>query len=468
MKNIINRLGIYCLAVTAMPMHAATLFVDSESQVCATYNAQQRDCTGVNGSVFITIQQAIDNVNAGDTILVREGTYREVLNMTRSGSENLPITLSNFANEQVTIAGGNVLPPFPQGLLKIEKQQYIIVKGLRFRDSLYYGISVAHSQHIQIKDCEVAHTQHGGIIFEHSDNLLVDGCEVHHTNQLGGDAWHEAVSFENTDTFEIKNSRVYDNKEEGIDAKYNARNGLIHHNEAFRNGSANIYIDGAHHIDVYNNKIYSNTLTDRPGMSIAVEAAWNRNKDNAHHIRLYNNLIYDNTVGLSFWIEDGADQFANLNNIVIANNVFHDNNRNNWGAIFFINGTVDNYGDNNLIINNIFWDNTAPDGWSRTLLDMAGVIEKFSVQNNLFKAGEPSSTYGDNAVLTDDVGFVDMINRDYRIVDDSPARDAGIVHGHITEDFIGTPRAADNPVDIGAYEIPSRLGPPSNIRIIQP
>ena len=45
---------------------------------------------------------------------------------------------------------------------------------------------------------------------------------------------------------------------------------------------------------------------------------------------------------------------------------------------------------------------------------------------------------------------------DYRILDNSPARDAGTTYSYIAEDFIGTLRATANPMDIGAYEISSR------------
>jgi subtilisin-like proprotein convertase family protein len=56
-----------------------------------------------------TIQAAVDAAMAGDTILVRGGTYRETVTTPRSGTALARITIQNYENEVVTVNGTDVI-----------------------------------------------------------------------------------------------------------------------------------------------------------------------------------------------------------------------------------------------------------------------------------------------------------------------------------------------------------------------
>ena len=58
---------------------------------------------------FLTIQQAANVAQAGDTVYVCGGTYRETVTMPRSGTANAPITFQPYSGQQVTITGLNVV-----------------------------------------------------------------------------------------------------------------------------------------------------------------------------------------------------------------------------------------------------------------------------------------------------------------------------------------------------------------------
>lgn len=61
-------------------------------------------------SAFATIQRAADIAGAGDTILIRGGTYREQVNQPRSGAGDLfPITYQAYNGEDVIISGGDLI-----------------------------------------------------------------------------------------------------------------------------------------------------------------------------------------------------------------------------------------------------------------------------------------------------------------------------------------------------------------------
>lgn len=58
---------------------------------------------------FRTIQHAADTARAGDTVLIREGTYRETVRPAHSGTSSRPITIQPYNNEDVTISGADVI-----------------------------------------------------------------------------------------------------------------------------------------------------------------------------------------------------------------------------------------------------------------------------------------------------------------------------------------------------------------------
>ena len=64
---------------------------------------------GTLAAPYRTIQRAFDMASPGDTIFVREGTYREEVALTgKSGSAGNPITLRNYTNERAVLSGLDV------------------------------------------------------------------------------------------------------------------------------------------------------------------------------------------------------------------------------------------------------------------------------------------------------------------------------------------------------------------------
>src|SRR5512141_399700 len=53
---------------------------------------------------FATIARGMQMAQAGDTVLLRGGTYRETLSSVRSGLPGQPITVTSYNNEQVFIS----------------------------------------------------------------------------------------------------------------------------------------------------------------------------------------------------------------------------------------------------------------------------------------------------------------------------------------------------------------------------
>jgi parallel beta-helix repeat protein len=433
-----------------LPTVARIIYADNKlaaNCVPDSYNVRERNCTGSEGIAFKTIQEAVIAIQPGDAVLIREGIYLEAFTIRQSGSAAAPIMISSLADETVTINGAKSTPTKTSGLISIIKSTHIRLSGLKTVSSNYFGIYVSGSSQITIQGCEVSRSNHGGIVATASSNITIANCEVHHNNDMGLSTWHEAISIEMVDTFEVKNCKVHNNKKEGIDAKYGASRGTIHQNEVFFNNGPSIYIDSANHIDISGNIVRS---TANQGIGLAVESEHNPLRFTTYGIRVFNNLIYDNGCGIWFWVEPGAVAFARFENVSIINNVMTDNNRKNWGAIFFQGGHSDNYGNGLVIRNNVFWANTALRG-ARVIRDEIDARARWTIDHNLFQNGERSDAFGQDAVLTEDVQFMDGLNRNYRLRPGSPAIDAGSYMGAPATDFDGNSRPATL-VDIGAFE----------------
>lgn len=142
---------------------------------------------------------------------------------------------------------------------------------------------------------------------------------------------------------------VRDNGEEGIDAKYEARNGIIHGNRATGNRGPNIYIDSAHDIEVIGNLASGATESSKSGIGLAVE-------NYSDTLRLADITIRDNQIednagaGVDFWIEGEGT----MSGVTIENNRFSGNAR---GAITF---NTDSFSGDNSIIGNTFTGGDEP------------------------------------------------------------------------------------------------------------
>lgn len=89
------------LTVTSGPrtFYVATSGSDSYTAVQATSLA----------TPWKTIQKAAGTVVAGDTVLIRDGTYRETVTPTNSGTASSPITYQPYNHEPVIISGAEVV-----------------------------------------------------------------------------------------------------------------------------------------------------------------------------------------------------------------------------------------------------------------------------------------------------------------------------------------------------------------------
>ncbi len=92
-------------------MLAVTYWVDDNDPGS---NSGAGDYGTVITNPFVTIQEAAAVAAAGDTVNIREGTYRETVTPTNSGSAADPIIYQAYNGEQVTVSGAETISGFTQ------------------------------------------------------------------------------------------------------------------------------------------------------------------------------------------------------------------------------------------------------------------------------------------------------------------------------------------------------------------
>jgi hypothetical protein len=407
------------------------------------------------GAMYTNISQAANNAQPGDTILISGGTYKERVLVAQSGTAGKPITFTGKPGEKVIIDGGRGVQPIAPGSFSggfyIKGRNYITISNLELRNWDSTAIWAEQVRDLTVDRVVASNTSHGGIVVVggpidpvtrkttgSSYNVKVTNSDVSRTNMVGTGADHESLSIANTDGFEISGNKVYDSLEEGIDVKYFAKNGTVHHNETWGNAGPNIYIDAASNIKVYNNISRNLTNGTKHGISIAAEIVGAQFVDiDAKHttnIEVFNNLIYNNAFcGIGFYAEPGGT----ISNVKIFNNTFYNNKHASicqW-AVTSIGGT-------NVIRNNIFAGPVMG-------IDLpASVLSSFTIDRNLFSI-TPSGFKGTDAQVGDP-RFVNAAAADFHLQAGSPAIDTALTSTVPSTDYDGKDRGGTP--DMGAYE----------------
>jgi Protein of unknown function (DUF1565) len=341
---------------------------------------------GTIDSPWRTIQQAADSVKAGDTVYIHNGVYHESVDIQVSGTATAgPVTFQSYPGETAILDGTGLTPPADniRGLINIENQSYVTVRGLEIRNYQATNAAAAPSgiwvagggSHIQILSNQVHDI---GTAAEASGNAL--GIAVYGTestaaldsitisdNQLHDLKTGSAKSLTvngNVTNFAISCNIIHDVDNIGIAASgfdglvsdpafdY-ARNGAISKNilyniTAKKNpaehdsyNAEGILVDGGSQVTIESNLLYY--------VDIGIEIASHQKGRNAHDVIARNNLVYrTNSIGITIggYSTDvgGADHCT-----IVNNTLFQNDTRNTGGGEF----QIQYYATNNVFKNNI-------------------------------------------------------------------------------------------------------------------
>lgn len=386
-----------------------------------------------------TLAKAANTLSAGQTVFIRAGTYGERLIPQNSGTQNNYIIYMAYPGEIVTIDGTGIFIPRLEGLVNIRNKSFIRISGLKIvnagvgvADGTWnMGISAQSSDHLVIDTNQVSHIYSLGIdINQFSNFIVIDNNEVTDTNfGLNDDEVALGVGWFAHDV-EIKNNKVYNVKNEGINPVAGVHDIRIHDNIVHDAGNAGdwrigIYIDAwtehEYNIAVYNNIVYNNN-----GQGIAVCSEGGGLLENIH---IFNNIVYNTGlswggIGIAPWSTTTSPTHP-IQNINIINNTLY----NNIGG-----GVVVNNPETKGIVirNNILYQN------------LNGAIK--------IDPSVPAANVTQDHNLTSDPRFVNAAAANFHLQSGSPAIDAGSSTLAPSFDKDQRPRPMGAAVDIGAYE----------------
>lgn len=140
---------------------------------------------GTISEPWATIQHAAQVMVAGDTVMIRTGTYHEAVTTVNSGSASGGyITFSAYSQEEPVIDGGGVTES-SKGF--VVRNDYVRLAGLELQD-WETGIWVERSHHVEICDTRVHDVTYGIGIADGTHDFVLDRVEMYHFDLYGFDA----------------------------------------------------------------------------------------------------------------------------------------------------------------------------------------------------------------------------------------------------------------------------------------
>lgn len=388
-----------------------------------------------------TIGRAAASLAAGETVLVRAGTYRERVIPRNSGRPEAFISFAAYPGEQPVLDGKGIAVPKDEGLFMLVDLSYVRVSGFRITNSAEAGILADRSNHIEIRGNRTLRTGCSGVGVWNCREVIVADNEVE-LSCSGG--WQEAISIGNTSGFVVQGNTVYNGpseyRKEGICAKDGSHGGQILENTVHDVRGAGVYVD-AWDKHTYDIQVSRNAVHDvRKGNGIALASEMGGLLEG---IRIVNNLSWDNDYCGIAVTRNGDSAEHPIRDVGILNNTAWRNGRDPWGG-----GIVVDNPDaealvirNNLCSRNLTFEIAAP-GPPSVIID----------HNLLDGAHDDPDERPGTAAVRADPRFVDAARGDFRLQSGSPAIDAGAPLGAPAEDFTGNPRPRGAGIDIGAFE----------------
>ncbi|MED2979005.1 right-handed parallel beta-helix repeat-containing protein [Bacillus swezeyi] len=316
---------------------------------------------GTKEKPFRTLAHAAKEAVAGTTVMIREGTYHETLDVKHSGTDGKPVTFRNYENEKVVMSGESVADAeYETPLIRIHNKQYITISGLTMKDlsvsseeATAMGIYISgSSSHITIKNNHVRNIKttadegnaHGIAVYGTGSmkDIKIEGNTV---EKLTLGASEAVVLNGNIDGFTIAGNVVRDNNNIGIDligyegtADRNdfVRNGVVENNTVSHNSTygnpaygddysaGGIYVDGGQSIEIKKNTVYGN--------DIGIEATSEHKGKYAADIQITDNTVYQNAyTGISIGGYD-KERGGTIDSVISHNIVYRNDTKGLYGG----------------------------------------------------------------------------------------------------------------------------------------
>ena len=239
-----------------------------------------------------TIQNAIDNANAGDTIKITGTVYEHCHFIV-----DKPLTIISEVGTKMTPCPSNYRGSGTYGLFFInENASGTIIKGFALTNTINeydcYGILVRGASNVQIINCTTNTTYADGIRLENTENVTINNT-ISKQSYVG-------INIVNSTKSTITKSKMMNNSVSGISI-INSTKTTITNNTISNGSNTGVYVgEGA-----FNTTIHTNNITYNKHTGI--------NMSSAEYVYVINNFIGFNRNGDDYTSTAGAGVYVNCN-----------------------------------------------------------------------------------------------------------------------------------------------------------
>ena len=160
------------------------------------YDPRTRKSGSGSETAYNSLKEASFIATAGDTIVIRAGTYNETLRPRRSGNATAPITYTNYEDEVVVITNTPGIRNLTADEVALDRtgevygiyiydKSYIIIEGLHITNVNAWG-RIVKSDHIILRNNKftksLGHYSASSILFDHSNDNKILNNTIHHGN----------------------------------------------------------------------------------------------------------------------------------------------------------------------------------------------------------------------------------------------------------------------------------------------
>jgi len=314
--------GLRWIFLTALILSCAPLWA-------ATYYLSPTGSDGNPGTSLYpwkTFKKAASTVKAGDTVIVRDGTYAGGVTIETAGTSAKPIVFkaagsgaviqgSGGERDAVYINGYSLASPGWAGA-----DMYITLEGLKIRNAARAGIRISCAHHVTVRKCTLTQNGKWGIFTDYSNYSLLEDNNCSYSGEE-----HGIYVSNSSDYPVIRGNRVHHNSGSGIQ---------INADPAMDDGDG---ITTGAVID--RNIVYENGQAGGAAINLA----------SVRNSLVRNNVLYKNYAGgIACWADGNGPTWGCKNNRFYNNTVFFRSTEGRW-AISLKEGSSGNLIRNNIL-----------------------------------------------------------------------------------------------------------------------